>query len=100
MSPAKTKAKRAAPEFVFKPIPQSWFVSKWDTLAPDVPPHGRAAAKHMIRHHLDELERAGALTRHGRELTVWGEEYMRWLRRGAARRAVKEYEIAANRGRR
>lgn len=72
--------------------PHSWDLEHWPT---SVWPHSEGRARYVLRANRDELMRAGALSRVGRELIVLGAKYVRWLERGAAQ--VPGYQIAANR---
>jgi hypothetical protein len=88
---------RAPKPSAVQPVPFGWLVSKWTEIAPGVPPGSTSAGKHLVRVRRDELVACGALVRVGRELTVLGSPYIRWLQSEAHRKAVKNFEIAANR---
>lgn len=72
--------------------PHSWGIDSWPA---DVWPHTAARARYVIRSNKDDLVRAGALSRVGRELVILGERYSRWLERRTAH--VCEYDCPANR---
>lgn len=72
-------------------LPHSWTVQQWPT---SVFPCNVGKARYLVRVHRDELLKAGALVRIGRELVVFGEPFSRWLQRGASR--VQDYRIAPN----
>ncbi len=80
----------------YLPAPFGWPVSKWTEIARHVPPCSTEAGKHLCRVRRDELIAAGALVRVGRELTIMGGPYARWLQSEAHRKAVNNYQIAAN----
>lgn len=73
-------------------LPHSWRLADWP---PDVTPNRVSAAKNLVRVHRDELIACGALCRLGRDLTILGEGYSRFLARKMDR--VSGYEIAPNR---
>jgi hypothetical protein len=72
-------------------LPHSWAIDGWP---PTVFPNSVTKARYLIRVHRDELIRAGALCRIGRDLIVLGDGYARWLQKKAAR--VPDYSIAPN----
>ena len=72
-------------------LPHSWTVASWPAT---VYPGDVGKAKYLIRVHKDELLKAGALARVGRELCVFGTQYERWLQRQAHR--APDYVSAAN----
>jgi len=74
------------------PLPHSWLVADWPA---SVTPNRTSAAKHLVRTHRTELIECGALCRVGRNLTIIGEGYARFLARKLGR--VEGYEIAPNR---
>lgn len=74
-----------------KSIPHSWRLADWPA---DVTPNRVGAAKNLVRAHRDELIECGALCRIGRDLTVIGEGYARFLARKMNR--VADYAIAPN----
>ena len=86
----KTHARRKAP--VAKLAPHSWDLEHWPA---DVYPHSESRARYLVRAYREELILAGALTRIGRELVVFGEGYCRWLARGAVQ--VPDFQVPANR---
>ena len=67
-----TRPTRAAP------LPHSWRIVDWPR---GVSPGGAAAGKYVVRANRDELLALGALSRVGRDLTVLGEGYARFLAR-------------------
>ena len=73
-----------------EPVPHSWAVSEWDERAPHVFPSSKSKADYLIRSHMDELLREGALVRVGRERVMIRQPYSRWLAKQAAR--VVNYE--------
>jgi hypothetical protein len=58
------------------PAPHSWDLEHWPG---HVYPHTESRARWLIRAHRDELILAGAMTRVGRELVMFGNEYSKWL---------------------
>lgn len=60
------------------PVPHSWDLENWP---PSVYPNRESRARYLLRAHREELILAGALTRVGRELVVFGEGYSRWLQK-------------------
>lgn len=72
----------------------SWSIQTWPA---SVWPNDPVRARYLVRAQRDELMRAGALARVGRELVILGDRYGRWLQRQAAN--VPGYECPANRGR-
>lgn len=72
--------------------PHTWDLSNWPST---VWPHNPQRARYIVRAFRDDLLRAGALARVGRELVVIGERYTRWLQLQAAN--VPGYESNANR---
>lgn len=74
------------------PPPHSWRLKDWPTFVfPGDPKSGR----HVVAANRDALVAAGALSRLGRELIVFGAPYVGWLASQAHR--VADYEIAPNR---
>lgn len=73
-------------------VPHSWAVTEWPQ---DIYPHTTAKARYIVRSHRDELVAAGALTRIGRDLVVFGAGYNAWLRKQAGK--VAGFDIAPNR---
>lgn len=73
-------------------VPHSWSVNDWPE---HVYPNTAHRARYLVRAHRDELMRAGALARVGRQLVIIGAPFSRWLQRQAA--AVPGYECPANR---
>jgi hypothetical protein len=69
----------------------SWSIENWPA---DMWPNTVDRARYVIRANKDSLLAAGALSRVGRELIIFGVRYQRWLERHAAN--VPDYEIAAN----
>jgi hypothetical protein len=70
----------------------SWTFATW----PDnVFPCSGAKARGVVRKNKDALLAAGAVSRIGREIVVFGVQYNRWLAKQAHR--VNDFEIAANR---
>jgi len=74
--------------------PHSWGLKTWPS---DVFPNDTNRARHLIRANKDELIKAGALSRVGRELIVLGDRYSRWLELKSAN--VPGYVPAPNRNR-
>lgn len=73
-------------------VPHSWSVATWPT---EVWPHSADRARWLVRAHRDELVKAGAMTRVGRELVVLGARYDKWLQRQAGN--VTTYEFPGKR---
>lgn len=76
------------------PTPHSWDLEHWPQ---HVFPHTPNRARYIVRSHRNELLRAGAISRVGRELVIVGARYARWLEQRASH--VAGYECAANRNR-
>ena len=74
--------------------PHSWSITSWPA---SVYPNTTERARYFVRVHKDELFKAGALTRPGRELVVIGSRYARWLEKKATR--VPEFDNGAARTR-
>jgi hypothetical protein len=74
-------------------IPHSWALTEWPR---DIYPHNTVKGRYIVRAHRDELVAAGALTRIGRDLVVFGAGYNAWLRKQADK--VAGFDIAPNRG--
>jgi hypothetical protein len=55
---------------------RSWSISSWP---PEVFPNDPLRARRIVRLNRDELLRAGAVSRVGRELVIFGDNYLRWL---------------------
>lgn len=72
--------------------PHSWDIANWP---PPVWPHDPQRARYIVRAFRDDLLRAGAVARVGRELVIIGDRYTRWLQLQAAN--VPGYESNANR---
>jgi hypothetical protein len=66
------------PSSLVSSAPHSWDIENWPA---DVYPHTRSRAKYLVRAYRNELILAGALTRVGRELVIFGEGYTRFLQR-------------------
>jgi len=75
-------------------LPHSWRVADWP---PGVTPNRQNAAKHLVRTHRDELIEVGALVRIGRDLTVLGEGFARFLSRRLGH--VNDFDMPPNRDR-
>ena len=73
-------------------VPHSWAVTEWPQ---DIYPHNPSRGRYIIRAHRDELVAAGALTRIGRDLVIFGAGYNSWLRKQADK--VAGFDIAPNR---
>lgn len=73
-------------------LPHSWSIRSWPEA---VYPHSPGRARYLVRANADELSRAGALARVGRELVIIGDRYIRWLERRTS--AVAGFECPANR---
>jgi hypothetical protein len=73
-------------------LPHSWSLQKWPE---SIYPNDRRKARYVVRAHRDELMRAGALARVGRELIIFGRPYQIYLASQASR--VDGFEIAPNR---
>lgn len=71
--------------------PHSWAVTDWPT---QVYPHNASKGRYIVRAHRDDLLKAGALVRIGRDLVVLGAAYSRWLESQADR--VNGFTIAPN----
>lgn len=87
----KKKLKPTDPYRIANPVPATWRISQWPT---DVYPGTPTQGKRLCLAHRDELVKALALTRIGRELVVMGSSYMRWLASKGDR--VFGYEVAPN----
>jgi hypothetical protein len=74
--------------------PHSWSIETWPA---HVYPGSTERARYFVRVHKDELFKAGALTRPGRELVIVGHRYCRWLERKATR--VPDFDNGAARTR-
>jgi hypothetical protein len=77
------------------PLPHSWDLRSWQTIAAHVWPHNEMAARRLLRAHRAELQAAGALTRIGRSLVFLGSGYMKWLASQAPN--VTELDVPMNR---
>lgn len=75
-------------------VPHSWPLIAWPA---DVYPNDTRKARHMLRCYKDELVRAGALVRVGRQLVIIGSKYEAWLQGLSAK--VAGFECPANRDR-
>jgi hypothetical protein len=73
-------------------VPHSWAVTEWPQ---DIYPHNASKGRYIVRAHRDELVAAGALTRIGRDLVVFGAAYNAWLKKQANK--VAGFAIAPNR---
>ena len=60
--------------------PVCWDLEHWP---PDIYPHTESRARYLVRAYRNDLILAGALTRVGRELVVFGEGYARFLQQKA-----------------
>lgn len=76
------------------PVPHSWPITLWP---PEVYPNDPSKGRYIVRAHRKELVAAGALTRIGRDLVVFGAGYSKWLAKQSGR--VAGFEVAANRAR-
>lgn len=72
-------------------VPHSWAVTAWP---PGIYPHNSDKGRYIVRAHRDELVAAGALTRIGRDLVIFGAGYNAWLHKQADK--VAGFEIAPN----
>jgi hypothetical protein len=88
---SKKKAKASDPYRIANPVPATWRIAQWPA---DVYPCTPTQGKRLCLAHRDELIKALALARIGRELVVIGSSYMRWLASKADR--VAGYEIGPN----
>ena len=70
---------------------RSWSVTDWPA---EIYPGTASKARYLIRAHRDELLKAGALSRVGRDFVVLGLGYLRWLEAQSNR--VEGYRIALN----
>jgi hypothetical protein len=75
----------------FESVPNSWTIEEWPS---GIYPNKPSRARYTIRAHRDELVRAGALVRVGRDLVVIGPSYAAWLHKHGAQ--VCGYKIAPN----
>jgi hypothetical protein len=75
-----------------QPLPHSWSLESWPQ---HVYPHSPGRARYICRAHRNELLAAGALTRVGRDLVVFGAQYQAWLQSQTPR--VSDFQIAPNR---
>lgn len=72
-------------------IPHSWALNDWPpTVFPKTPSRGR----YLVRMYKSELVAAGALTRIGRDLVIFGAEFSRWMQ--SKRGLVEGFDIAPN----
>jgi hypothetical protein len=76
----------------FELIPNSWAIENWP---PGIYPNTPSRARYTVRANRDELVRAGALVRIGRDLVIMGAAYASWLHKQSNQ--VYGYEIAPNR---
>jgi hypothetical protein len=76
----------------FELIPNSWALDDWPC---GIYPGKTSRARYTIRSHRDELIRAGALVRIGRDLVIMGAAYVSWLHKQSNQ--VDGYDIAPNR---
>jgi hypothetical protein len=72
-------------------IPHDWTFANWPT---DVFPYSGPKGRHVVKQNQLALLRAGALTRIGRCIVIFGAGYSRWLASNAHR--VVEFEVAPN----
>jgi hypothetical protein len=77
------------------PLPHSWDLRSWQTIAAHGWPHNEMAARRLLRAHRAELQAAGALTRIGRSLVFLGSGSMKWLASQAPN--VTELDVPMNR---
>jgi hypothetical protein len=75
-------------------VPHSWPITLWPA---EVYPNDPKKGRYIVRAHKKELVAAGALTRIGRDLVVFGAGYSKWLALQAGK--VAGFEVAANRER-
>jgi hypothetical protein len=68
-----------------------WNFANWPE---HVFPHDPQAGRHLCREHRDDLLRAGAIVRIGREIIVMGLPYYKWLQKHASR--VLDFELPCN----
>lgn len=78
-------------------LPHSWMLRDWERVASHVAPNTLSAAKHLIRSNRDALVEAGALSRIGRELVVYGPPYSAWMFSEANRKLVADFQPPMNR---
>lgn len=76
------------------PVPHSWPINLWPA---DVYPNDASKGRYIIRMHRAELIAAGALSRIGRDIVIFGAGYSKWLAQQAGK--VQGFEVAANRSR-
>lgn len=73
---------------------RSWSLNDWP---PDIYPNDSLRARRVLRVHRKELMQCGAVSRIGRELVVFGEPYVRWVKSKAQN--VADFKVAANEAR-
>ena len=73
-------------------LQHSWSIEGWPA---GVFPGTPQKARYLIRRNYDELLRAGALSRVGKQIVVLGDRYGRWLQLHTC--DVPNYQIAPNR---
>lgn len=73
---------------------RSWSLAHWPA---DVYPNTADRARRVLRFYRGELMACGALARVGRELIVFGDAYIRWVRSKAAN--VDGFKIPPNEAR-
>jgi len=77
-----------------QPAPHSWDLEHWPA---HVWPGTNSKARYTTRMHRDELLKAGAVCRVGRQLVFFGNAYTRWLEMRRAKAAASGFDVPANR---
>jgi hypothetical protein len=83
-----------ATKFEVEKVPHSWELKNWPA---NVWPHHGEKVRWLINSKRNELMKAGALVRPGRNLVVLGPQFLGWLQRQSNR--VDGFAIAPNRDR-
>lgn len=73
---------------------RSWSLADWPA---DVYPNDSLRARRVLRVHRKELMSCGAVSRIGRELVVFAEPYIKWVKSKASN--VADFKVAANEAR-
>ncbi|WP_157071726.1 hypothetical protein [Steroidobacter denitrificans] len=73
---------------------RSWSLADWPD---DVYPNDSLRARRVLRVYRKELMSCGAVSRVGRELVVFADPYIRWVKSKAER--VQNFKVAANEAR-
>jgi hypothetical protein len=73
-------------------IPHDWCFSNWPI---DIYPYDGNRGRHVVTENQAALLKAGALSRIGRSIIIFGGPYVRWLQSNADR--VVDFDVPANR---